>query len=158
MCPLVSYTKPEPNAVAFWSSSGLVVEGGFGCGISRADDEGGGNEGILEVIWTMEFWTLLDTKLRKWLCKSNMVVPLIVLDVVVAMLVRVVLWNKVLEGRVCFFDDCVCGGSDGGNCGDCDTDTTVWCNGYPNRKTPANTIETNINNGIFVGNNAMVMF
>src|SRR5215208_4193969 len=52
MCPLVSYIKPEPNAVTFWPSPGLVGSAG---GEGGVEDEGGA--GTLLVIWTTEFCT-----------------------------------------------------------------------------------------------------
>ena len=50
MCPLVSYTKPEPRAVAFCASLGLFVKGGFSVGISGVDEGGGADDGISDVI------------------------------------------------------------------------------------------------------------
>ena len=58
----------------------------------------------------MEFWTRLNTVLRRWLCKLNKVVPLIVLDVVLVMLIGMM--TGVLEGNICCCDDCGC--DDGG--------------------------------------------
>lgn len=106
----------------------------------------------------MEFWTRLNTELRRWLCKLNNVVPLIVLDVVLVMLMGRVtgVWEKVLEGKVCCFDDCGCDGgyNDGG---DCDIAATGWNKGYSNKKVPTNTIVIESNN-ILIGTNFMDMF
>lgn len=63
ICFLVSYTKPEPKAVAFCSLSGLD---GF------ENDE---DTGTLLVIWNTEFSTWLNIEFRIWLCKLDIVVP-----------------------------------------------------------------------------------
>ena len=76
-----------------------------------------------------------------------------VLDVVLVMLWDSVMWERMLEDKVCFG-----GSNDNVNNGDGEMDAVAWDKGYSSKNVPANTIAIDTNNNNMLGNNAIGMF